>query len=273
MKSRSLYHILLFAGECLLLTHLSGCSRHKTYRIESETIKIESPDQIVPLSESVVKPLLYINSSGLEKLPVPDAKEKFIAAVLPAVLVAKHEIETLQININRLKEEEHWSEEDSSYFEAARIRYKAKDIDDLILRIGTLPNSIVLAQAAVESGWGQSRFFLEGNNLFGIWSFKNDEPRIAAGKARQAKTIYVRSYQNMSESIIHYFEILGSSHAYRSLRKARLETDDPMELLPHLKNFSERRTAYTNQLKEVVLKNNLVQYDGYQIDPDYLVAN
>jgi Bax protein len=273
MKCKSLYHILLLAGECLLLASLSGCNRHKTYRVESETIRIESTDQIAPLSDEIVKPLLYTNIKGLAQLPVPDAKEKFISAVLPAILVAKQEIETLQVNINRLKEEEHWNEDDSSYFERTRIRYKAKDIDDLIVRIGTLPNSIVLAQAAVESGWGQSRFFLEGNNLFGIWSFKKDEPRIAAGKARQQKTIFVRSYQNMSESIIHYFEILGSSNAYRSLRKARLETDDPLKLLPHLKNFSERRTSYTNQLKDVLVENNLTQYDNYRIDPEYLVAN
>ena len=136
-----------------------------------------------------------------------------------------------------------------------------------------MPNSIVLAQAAVESGWGQSRFFLEGNNLFGIWSFKRNEPRIAAGRARQGKTVYIRSYQDMSESIIHYFEILGSSSAYRSLRKARLETDDPLLLLSHLRNFSERRTSYTNQLRDVLTKNNLTQYDNYRIDPQYLVAN
>ena len=89
MTCKSFCRTLLFAGECLLLTHLSSCNRHKTYRVESETIKIESPEQIVSLSDEMVKPLLYTNVSGLEKMPVPYAKEKFISAVLPAVLVAK----------------------------------------------------------------------------------------------------------------------------------------------------------------------------------------
>jgi Bax protein len=273
MRCRLLFQMLSFAVVCLLFTSISGCKRNRTYTVRSETVQIESPYQILSLPGELVKPLLYTNISGLERLPVPEAKEKFISAVLPAILVAKNEIETLRINIGGLKEKSAWNESDSSFYVETKSRYKAKDIDDLIVRIGTMPNSIVLSQAAVESGWGQSRFFLEGNNLFGIWSFNSDEPRIAAGLTRKGKTIYIRSYTDLSQSIIHYFEILGSANAYRSLRKARLDTTDPFELLPHLKYFSERRNSYTDQLKEIIIRNNLFQYDNYRIDPDYLVPN
>lgn len=272
MKCRRFHHFPVLIGIGILITIFSGCKR-KTYTVQTETREVTSPKQIEPLSDALVKPLLYTNISGLEKLPVPQAKEKFISAVLPAVLVAKNEIETLSIQMVVLKDKENWDETDSAFFNEIKIRYKAKDIDDLIFRIGTMPNSIVLAQAAVESGWGQSRFFLEGNNLFGMWSFKANEPRMAAGRTRQGRRIYLRAYPDLSQSIIHYFEILGSSNAYRSLRKERQNTSDPLELLPHLKNFSERRTSYTNQLKEVILQNNLIMYDEYRIDPEYLVAN
>jgi Bax protein len=138
--------------------------------------------------------------------------------------------------------------------------------------MGTLPNSIVLAQAAIESAWGQSRFFLEGSNLFGVWSYNPYEPRIAAARTRtNQKRIYLRSYPDMSESITHYFEILSKANAYRTLRKARMETSDPFKLLPHLQNFSERRTFYTNQLKKVIIRDNLTKYDQHQIDPQYFV--
>ncbi len=263
----------LLMAVCFLLTTLSGCNRNKTYTVKTETIKIESPNQIQTLTESLVKPVLYTNISGLGRLPVPEAKIKFISAVLPAILIAKHEIETLKVAIETLNEKSKWNEADSSLYLETKARYKAKDIEDLMVRIGTLPNSIVLAQAAVESGWGQSRFFLQGNNLFGVWSFNANESRIAAGRTRQGKTIYLRSYKDMSQSIIHYFEILGTARSYRSLRNARLETTDAFELLPHLKNFSERRMAYTNQLKEVILQNKLTQYDNYTIDPEYLAEN
>ncbi len=77
----------------------------------------------------------------------------------------------------------------------------------------------------------------------------------------------------MSQSITDYFEILASSNAYRDLRKARLTVKDPYQLLPHLNNFSERRGAYTRQLRRVIEQNNLKQFDNYQIDPDYFVEN
>ena len=55
-----------------------------------------------------------------------------------------------------------------------------------------------------------------------------------------------------------------------ALRKARLRTDNPFKLLPHLKYFSERRSAYTRQLKSVILENNLTKYDRFRIDPQYI---
>jgi len=149
-------------------------------------------------------------------------------------------------------------------------KFKGKDIRDMQSRIGTLPTSIVIAQAAVESGWGQSRFFLQANNLFGVWSFDSRERRIAAGKARGRKTVYLRSYNNMSESIVNYFEILSSSSAYKTLRIARSASTDPFELLPHLINFSERRRAYTRQLRTVIEENDLTRFDSYEVDPDYI---
>ncbi len=266
-------YFLIIITVLLLVVIFAGCNRSKTYSVKSSHIKVDSLQQIVPLTSASVMPLLYTNVSGLERLPVRVAKEKFIAAVLPAILVAKHEIETLKVKLNSLSEKKRWNKKDSTFYLEVKRRFKGKDMDDLLTRVGTIPNSIVLAQAAVESGWGQSRFFLEGNNLFGVWSFKSDEQRMAAGRPRNGKRVYLRSYKDMSESIIHYYEILGSVRAYQSLREARLQTTEPLELLPHLKNFSERRTAYTRQLRRVVVRNDFTKFDEYQIDPEFLVKD
>lgn len=241
-----------------------------TFGIRTRTIDVTSLQEIVPVGDRYVKPILYTHVTGLRDVPVDKAKETFISAVLPAVLVAKHEIDMLTIRLRAIRKRDQWSVEDSAVYLSSKKKFKARDLDDLLLRVGSLPTSIVLAQAAVESGWGQSRFFLQGNNLFGVWSFDDNEPRIAAGQARNKKTIYLRAYADMSESIVHYFEILASSNAYRKLRKARIEENDPFRLLPYLSNFSERRYQYTRQLKSVILQNGLTTYDMYQIDPDYL---
>jgi Bax protein len=260
-------------GVILLLATLAGCEKKSVVRVKTETVKVDSLDQIILVANPQVKPLLYTHVYGLEKLPVRKAKAKFISAVLPSILVAKYQIEQTRKDILTLQKKERWTKEDSAHFFEVRNRYRAKDADDLLMRMRTLPTSIVLAQAAVESGWGKSRFFLEANNLFGVWSYNPLEPRIPARRARGNKTIYLRSYPDMSHSIVHYFEILARSRPYKSLRKARLETDDPFTLLPHLKNYSERRTAYTDQLKKIIVNNNLTQFDRYEIDPSYIVQD
>jgi Bax protein len=261
---------LLFIG-ILNLLWASGCNT-RTYSIKTETVEADSLEQIVPLTPDV-KPLLYTHVAGLARLPVPEAKEKFVAAVLPAILVAKHETEKLKIKVDRLATKRRWRKADSAFYNETRARFKADSLEDLVRRIGTLPNSIILAQAAVESGWGKSRFFLEANNLFGVWSFNADEPRIAAGVSRRDRTVYIRAYGNISESILHYFVVLGSANAYADLREARLTETSPFALLKHLENYSERRSAYTELLKEMILQNSFTRYDQYKIDPEYLVRD
>ncbi|HTJ49244.1 MAG TPA: glucosaminidase domain-containing protein [Cyclobacteriaceae bacterium] len=214
--------------------------------------------------------MLYTNVYGLEKLPVRKAKAKFISAVLPSILIAKYEIDQRRMKVESLLKKKEWTSADSIFYDEMKNRYRAKTDDELKIRIGSLPTSLVLAQAAVESGWGKSRFFLEANNLFGVWSYNIHDSRIPARIARKNKRTYLRSYKDMSESIVHYFEILARSRSYKSLREARVKTDDPFELLPHLKYFSERRTLYTTQLRQIIKRNNFTQFDRYEIDPQYI---
>jgi len=263
--------LILYA--CCLSLILPACEHSGIYHVKTETVKIDSLQQIALLTTPFVKPVLYTNISGLEKLSGRQAKDVFISAILPSILVAKHEMDQRKKRVSFLLEQKSWSRDDSIFYHDLKARYNAKDIHDLIIRIGTLPSSIVLAQAAVESGWGTSRFFLKANNLFGVWSFNSNESRIMARQTREHKRIYLRSYPDVAQSIIDYFEILARSRSYKSLRIARLNTADVYELLPHLRNYSERRIRYTKQLKTIIVKNHLTVYDEYQIDPAYLMED
>jgi len=241
-----------------------------TFGIRSETVRVSHIKQILPISDRYVRPMLYTNVDGLGDLPTEEAKQTFISAVLPAVLVAKHELMMMRLQLQRLERKTSWSPEDSSLYKSAAKKFRTTSLHEMLSRVGTLPNSVVLAQAAVESGWGQSRIFLSGNNLFGIWSFDPNEPRIAAGETRGKRTIWLRSYNNMSESILSYFDILSTSHAFKGLRLARTQTSDPFTLVSHLKHFSERRSAYTKQLQAMIRQNDLTRYDDFELDPDYV---
>jgi len=257
----------------VLFLVFDGCHRSGRVSVKTETVLLDSLQQIEPLTTKLVKPRLYTNIYGLERLSRREAKKVFIAAILPSILVAKHEIEQRRKNIVFLSTKKEWNEADSVYYRDLKQRYKASDINDLLTRVGTLPSSIVLAQAAVESGWGTSRFFLKANNLFGVWSFDPKESRIPARKTRDKKPVYLRAYPDIAQSIVDYFEILARSRSYKNLRTARLQTANVYELLPHLRNYSERRGRYTRQLQSIIAKNNLTVFDQYEIDPAYLTED
>ena len=279
------------------LNHSSGTSRLKTPRcllflsvftitfyscdqpkeikteiiLKTESVEIQNPEDIISLSDSLVKPILYSHISGLDLLPLEQKKDKFISALLPAILVVKRELQQQREKLIALLEKEAWLSTDSIFFNQLANQFKTRDPKQLRMALETHPNSLVLAQAAVESGWGNSRIFADANNLFGIWSYNSNEPRIASRVNRGADTVYLRKYDDISQSIESYFITLGRSRAYHDFRKARAKTDDVYALIPHLRLYSERREAYVAQLGTMIRFNGLRRYDSYRIDPDSFV--
>lgn len=268
MESRRFLHLNLLLATLLVF----GSCKDKVYRVKTENLSLSSLREVDTLADSLVRPLLYTNVKGFDSLGQDEAKAKFIAVMLPAILVAKHERETDQQKFRALLEEKEWDKEDSAFYHYLQKRYQIKKIEHAHYRMQTLPNSIVLAQAAVESGWGKSRFFIEARNVFGIWSFNEDDVRVEAHAVRGDRKVFLRAYNDLSGSVRDYFDVLSRSNAYRGLRIIRETTDNPFVLVPYLSNYSERKGAYTRLIRKVIEQNNLTQYDHYRIHPDYLVA-
>ena len=167
--------------------------------------------------------------------------------------------------------------------DALKHKYRLETTEALLQRLKTHPISIVVAQAALETGWGSSRFYREANNIFGIWSFNKNEPRIAAGVQREGKkTIYVKKYPNLEASIAGYYRMISRGRAYKTFRKARLESDNPFELITYLDHYSELRHEYVKRLYFVIKSNKFYELDNpvYQppgwtnikaADPKYLL--
>lgn len=236
-----------------------------------EEVVASHPDSIQLLTDSLVKPVLYHEIHGLDKLEPAEAKVKFIAALLPSILLAKHRIQDDRDRLQLLLEKLEWLPEDSLFFLEQSDLYKTTSGELLLRRMRTHPNSIILAQAAVESGWGSSRIFQEANNLFGIWSYRADEPRIRSIYSRSGQPIYLRRYDDLSASIYDYFGTVARSRAYRRFREVRDTTDNVNTLLPHLKYYSERREEYVEQLATIIRQNQMMQYDNYTLDPAYFI--
>ncbi|OEK04731.1 glucosaminidase domain-containing protein [Roseivirga misakiensis] len=267
--------ITLFLG--LLIVNLA--KKRKTEEpTEYETVlmteqrEIITDDDIVKISSGLVQPVLYTKISKLPSLPPFEEKNRFINIILPAILVAKYELDQDLTRLNSLLAAQTWSSEDSLFLKALSKQYKTDKIDLLQERLLTHPNSIVLAQAAVESGWGTSRFFRRANNLFGVWSFDPKEPRIPASVARPDFQVYLRKYDDISESIKDYFKTIARHRGYKAFVEKRKTSNNVQELVPLLRSYSERGEAYTRQILSMIRFNEFEQYDSYILDPKYIVA-
>jgi len=147
--------------------------------------------------------------------------------------------------------------------EALKVEYRASSDEDLLARLKPHPVSITLAQAAMESSWATSRFFIEANNVFGIWSKNPKDKRIAAGERRGGKlTIWLRKFDTIDDSIRTYYELMSKGKAFGKFRKLRLETDDPFVITQGLDKYSEIGQDYIDEINDVIRHNNFTQYDN-----------
>lgn len=227
--------------------------------------KIKTPKDIKIFTSKRVDPINYTNTISLKKLQVSEKKQKFFHMILPAILISKENLrlkrERVLALINTPKET--MSEEDGYFLDKLYKKYKTKNIRELANRLKTHPVSIVLAQAAIESAWGESRFFKKGNNIFGMWSYNKNEPRMKARKSRNGKSIYVKKYATISDAIDDYFAVIGRG-AYKSFRKERSITDNPLILVNYLVNYCELAN-YPSKLRKFIVRNKLRKFDSFKL--------
>tara|TARA_B100000029_G_C17545650_1_gene948343 strand:- start:365 stop:1576 length:1212 start_codon:yes stop_codon:yes gene_type:complete len=149
-------------------------------------------------------------------------------------------------------------------------RFKEYKVDDqdlskLKMRMDIIPVSIAIAQAANESGWGTSRFALEGNALFGQWTWskkgispKNKDPN---------QTHKVLQFQILKASVKAYKNNLNTHNAYREFREARAKLRqnndvlDGLKLTQYLKNYAAIGEKYVAILESIIINSSLTDFD------------
>lgn len=192
-----------------------------------------------------------------EKMSVEEKKARFIQLLTPAVDKVYLELEqqyrdvsiALESNTNRDK------------IRVLKKEYRATTDSDLLAAIRPHPRSIALAQAALESSWATSRFFVEANNVFGVWSFNKDEPRIAASGKRNGKIIWLKKYKSIYASVKDNYRVLARGQAFDEFRALRAMTQNPYHLVKKLDDYSEKGEAYGRELAAVINYNKFAEYD------------
>ena len=222
--------------------------------VKTVSRKISTPSDIKIFKEKKIEPIHYTNTISLNKLKVSEKKQKFFHMILPAILISKQRLKVKRNRVSTIINTINPTTKDIIFLEKQYLTYKTTNNKELLSRMKTHPVSIVLAQAAIESAWGESRFFKKGNNIFGMWSYNRNEPRIRAKGTRKGKAIYVRKYSSLSDAIEHYFEVIGRG-AYKNFRKQRDITKDPLQLVKYLVNYCELKEKYTYKLKKFIIAN------------------
>ncbi|MBU2871866.1 glucosaminidase domain-containing protein [Colwellia sp. E2M01] len=193
----------------------------------------------------------------LPKMTVQEKKARFKSLIVPAV---DHVYTQLMSRYERIKNNID-AGENKTEIEALKTEYKASSNEALLMALKPHPRSIAIAQAAMESSWATSRFFRVANNIFGVWSFDEDEPRVAALKKRGDKTIWIKKYNSIEAAVYDYYRTLGRSHAFGEFRQTRMITDDPFILVTKLDSYSEKGSLYGEELTSIIKFNKFNQYD------------
>ena len=137
---------------------------------------------------------------------------------------------------------------------------------ELLRKVDIIPASMALAQAANESAWGQSRFALQANNLFGIWTYDQDKGLKPLNR-EAGKTHLVRIFDDYGESVRYYMHNLNSHPAYRDLREIREQLRasgqriDGHKLAAGLEKYSAKGQVYIDLIRSLIRQNQWARLD------------
>ncbi|MEX2489476.1 MAG: glucosaminidase domain-containing protein [Pseudomonadales bacterium] len=141
----------------------------------------------------------------------------------------------------------------------------ASRVGKLLNRVDVVPASLVVAQAAKESGWGTSRFARQANNFFGIWCFY-EGCGIKPSRREEGRTHEVATFRTVEEGTRYYVRTINTHWAYADLRGLRAvarrqnQSFGGERLAVGLVRYSERGTDYVEEIQSMIRVNRLHRF-------------
>ena len=211
-------------------------------------------------------------------------KAIFFKTVLPLVLRANDEIlknrqRLLKLITQKIKLGKLMAP-DRLWLTAIAERYNTShdNLTELVRRVDTVPPSLALAQAAEESGWGTSRFVLEGNALFGQWTYATENSLVPA-KRNPGRKHRVKAFAKLIDAVRAYMRNLNTHRAYRPLRLERQVMRQQgvglsgLKLAKTLAPYSERGQQYVRSIQAIILTNKLDSLDNARLGGEKVSVN
>ena len=224
-------------------------------------------------NEKLVKPIYFTQfPRDLDNLQsVQLKKETFIKIVLPLIVAENEKIVDDREKLKVLIEKKFTSDAEKQWLRQKLLEYKVKkgNLDELLVRMDMIPVSIALAQAAKESGWGTSRFALEGNAIFGQWTW--DGQGIAPLKRDGDKNHKILKFPILRASVKAYKNNLNTHKSYLKFREKRKSLRNKnknitgLALTDTLKNYAQTGSEYTKILNQIITQNRLSDFEPVRL--------
>lgn len=202
----------------------------------------------------------------------PERKQRFLAILVPLIVKANQDLASDRARmvalLEQVRTDQPLAEDDTQWLMDlalwARIEgERPEDLDRqaLLRRVAPVPVSLALAQGAIESGWGSSRFARIGNALYGQWTWDDDDPGIVPANRSVGADHRIRAFNSLTGSVEAYMRNLCTGQAYQEFRAVRAEGGSVYAMAATLTRYSERGQAYVDDLVGLIRSNTLTDFD------------
>ena len=224
-------------------------------------------------TQKLVKPIYFTQfPRDLDALQSTKLKkETFIKIVLPLIVAENERILADREKLNVVSKKKFTTDLEKQWLRQKLLEYKVKkgDLKELLIRMDIIPTSIALAQAAKESGWGTSRFALEGNAIFGQWTWSGQG--IAPLDRESDKNHKILKFPILRASVKAYQNNLNTHKSYSKFRQKRSSLRDKnkkikgLELTETLNNYAQTGSEYTKILNQIIKQNRLTDFEPVRL--------
>ena len=229
---------------------------------------IRETKQVKPVKLSLLPKEIKNIQSTKEK------KELFLEIILPLVLEENNRIRLDRKKLFSILNKNNNTDQEIRWLNSKFKQYGVvkKDLATLKIRMDEVPVSLALAQAAKETGWGTSRFAIEGNALFGQWTWSGEGIKPAGADSSDGDH-KVMKFKVLKASVRAYQRNLNTHNSYREFRLARAimrdneEELDSLTLANYLDKYAATGKEYTKVLKKIIEQNSLKDFDKVKLLP------
>ena len=257
-------------------------TKDNLYSIKIIEEQLSNPKfKIEEIKQNNIIPYVAISKlpDDLKKIKsIKSRKELFIKITLPLIVKENDKLTKLNRKIKKIKSSlDIISRDEALWVKELMLEYEANSLDKLIIKVDSIPVSLALAQAVIESGWGTSRFAYEGNALFGQYIWDNQTSGIVPNERETNAKYKIKSFDSLRESVASYMKNLNTNFHYNEfrlnrfiLRSNNISLDGTL-LAEYLYNYSIEED-YINKIKEIIQTNNFNDFENIKIEPNQILA-